>query len=164
MPNKSNNVRQVKRQHFLRDLLYHTSIVKLSIILVVLWIAFSAAIYITERGAEGTPITSFGWALYWGVAAFSTAGVASAPVNPLSGLIGAVWVIVGSILFFGAIVATVTSYIMRPINTPSSGVINTVEYNLERLDDLSDDELLMLKEAVNSLVEHRINSSDNERQ
>jgi voltage-gated potassium channel len=124
------------------------------ILLVALWMLFSAGIYFAEQGAEGSTITSFGRALYWGIAAFSTAGIADMPINGVSEVIGAIWIIVGSLLFFGAIVATVTAYFMRPMQRPSKQIIDTIEYNLEQLDDLSIEELELLKETTDSLIEH----------
>jgi voltage-gated potassium channel len=57
-------------------------------------------------------------------------------------------------LFFGAIVATITAYFMRPLQRPSRQIIDTIEYNLEQLDDLSMEELELLKETTDSLIEH----------
>jgi voltage-gated potassium channel len=115
---------------------------------------FSAGLYFAEQGAEGTTITSYGRALYWGIAAFSTAGIADMPVNGLSEIIGGVWIILGSMLFFGAIVATITAYFLRPLQRPSKQIVDTIEYNLEQLDDLSVEELEVLKNTTDSLIEH----------
>ena len=139
---------------FIRDVVAHTPILKMTILLVILWMIFAAGLYFGERGAEGTTITSYGRALYWGVAAFSTAGIADMPVNGISELIGAIWIVLGSMLFFGAIVATITAYFMRPLQRPSKQIIDTIEYNLEQLDDLSIEELELLKETTDSLIEH----------
>ena len=139
---------------FVRDVVLHTPVVKMTFLLVVLWMLFSAAIYFGEHGAEDTTITSYGKALYWGIAALSTAGIADMPVNGISEAIGAIWIILGSILFFGAIVATVTAYFMRPLQRPSKQIIDTIEYNLEQLDDLSIEELELLKETTDSLIVH----------
>jgi hypothetical protein len=38
--------------------------------------------------------------LYWGIAAFSTAGIADAPQSGVSQLVGGIWIVLGSILFF----------------------------------------------------------------
>jgi len=122
--------------------------------LIILWLLFSAGVYFGERGAEGTAITSYGRALYWGIAAFSTAGIADMPVNGISEAIGAIWIILGSIMFFGAIVATVTAYFMRPLHRPSKKIIDTIEYNLEQLDDLTIDELELLMETTDLLIKH----------
>lgn len=132
----------------------HTPILKMTLLLIILWLLFSAGVYLGERGAEGTTITSYGKALYWGIAAFSTAGIADMPVNGISELIGAIWIILGSILFFGAIVATVTAYFMRPMQRPSRQIVETIEYNLEQLNDLTVEELEVLKDTTDSLIEH----------
>jgi voltage-gated potassium channel len=115
---------------------------------------FSAGIYLSERGIEGTSIDSYGSALYWGVAAFSTAGIANAPISATARLVGGLWIVIGSVLFFGTIVATVTTYFMRPMQRPHKQIIDTVEYNLEQLDDLTVDELDLLKETVDTLIAH----------
>ena len=51
------------------------------VLLVVLWLGFTAAIYLAERDAGNSPIDSYPKALYWGVAAFSTAGIADTPAT-----------------------------------------------------------------------------------
>ena len=110
--------------------------------------------YLAEEGVEGTTIRTFGEALYWGVAAFSTAGIADTPVSGLAQLVGGIWIVIGSVLFFGAIVATVTAYFTRALQRPHRKIIDTIEYNLEQLNDLSIEELDLLKETVDSLIEH----------
>jgi voltage-gated potassium channel len=65
-----------------------------------------------------------------------------------------VWIVVGSVLFFGTIVATVTAYFMRPLQRPAKPIIDTIEYHLERRDDLSVEELELLKETTDGLIEH----------
>ena len=139
---------------FIRDVLAHTPVLRMAFLLLVLWMLFSAGLYLAEDGAEGTTITTYGRALYWGIAAFSTAGIADMPVNGISEVIGGVWIIVGSMLFFGAIVATVTAYFMRPLQRPSKQIVETIEYNLEQLDDLTIEELELLKDTTDSLIEH----------
>jgi voltage-gated potassium channel len=153
MTRKSRGLKRRSRK-FWRDVFIHTPVIRLTVLLVVLWMLFSAGIYFGEQGAEGSSITSYGRALYWGIAAFSTAGIADMPVNGISELIGAIWIILGSLLFFGAIVATVTAYFMRPLQHPSKQIIDTIEYNLEQLDDLSIEELELLKETTDTLIGH----------
>jgi voltage-gated potassium channel len=143
-----------RSSRFVRDIIAHTPVLKMTFLLILLWMLFSAGIYFAESGAEGTTITSYGRALYWGVAAFSTAGIAEMPVTGLSELLGGIWIVLGSMLFFGAIVATITAYFMRPLQRPSKQIIDTIEYNLEQLDDLSLEELELLKETTDALIEH----------
>jgi voltage-gated potassium channel len=92
--------------------------------------------------------------LYWGVAAFSTAGIADTPISGTAQLVGGLWIVLGSVLFFGTIVATVTSYFMRPMQRPHKKIIETIEYNLEQLDALTLDELDLLKETVDTPIVH----------
>jgi len=141
-------------KRFIIDVSVHTPFVKMVVLLVVLWLLFSAGIYLAERDLEGTSIHSYGEALYWGVAAFSTAGIADTPISGMARLIGGLWIVIGSVLFFGTIVATVTTYFMRPMQRPHKKIIDTIEYNLEQLDDLTIDELDLLKETVDTLIVH----------
>lgn len=139
---------------FVEDVLSRTPFLKLLLLLIVLWFAFSAALFLSERGAPGTSITTYGHALYWGIAACSTAGIADMPVTGSARVIGGLWIVLGSILFFGTIVATITAYFMRPLQRPVRQIVETIEYNLEQLDTLSVDELEVLKETTDALIVH----------
>ncbi len=141
-------------RRFATDVATHTPFIRLVLLLVLLWVGFAVALYQLEQGEPGTTIDSFGKALYWGLAAFSTAGIASAPVSGAAQLVGGIWIVLGSVLFFGAIVATVTAYFMRPMQLPHKKIIDTIEYNLEQLEELSIDELDLLKETVDMLIVH----------
>lgn len=124
------------------------------LLLFILWLVFSTGVYLAERSVDGASVSSYGEALYWGVAAFSTAGIADTPVSSTAQFIGGLWIIIGSVLFFGTIVATVTTYFMRPMQRPHKKIIDTIEYNLEQLNDLSLDELDLLKDTVDTLIVH----------
>jgi voltage-gated potassium channel len=139
---------------FAKDIIAHTPILKMIFLLIVLWLLFSAGLYFAERGMEGAVITSYGHALYWGIAAFSTAGIAESPLSGVSKIIGGIWIVLGSVLFFGTIIATITAYFMRPLKRPVRQIIETIEYNLEQLDDLSVEELDLLKDTTDALILH----------
>ncbi|MDX2314941.1 MAG: two pore domain potassium channel family protein [Gammaproteobacteria bacterium] len=146
--------RHARFKRFMEDISVHTPFTKMVLLLTVLWLIFSAGVYVAERSIEGTSINSYGEALYWGVAAFSTAGIANAPISSTAQLVGGIWIVLGSVLFFGTIVATVTSYFMRPMQRPHKKIIDTIEYNLEQLNDLTLDELDLLRETVDMLIDH----------
>lgn len=149
------NTKQYTRfNRFIRDVYTHTPFTKMVLLLVVLWLLFSAGIYLAERGIEGASVNSYGEALYWGVAVFSTAGIADMPTSSAAQLIGGLWIVLGSMLFFGTIVATVTTYFTRPMQRPHKRIIDTIEYNLEQLNELTLDELDLLKETVDTLINH----------
>jgi voltage-gated potassium channel len=139
-------------KRFISDIADYTPLTKMVILLVLLWLVFSTGIYFAEHGVENSHISSFGEALYWGVAAFSTAGIADTPVSGTAQLIGGLWIVIGSVVFFGAIVATITSYFMRPMQRPHKKIIETIEYNLEQLEDLTVEELDLLKGTVDTLI------------
>lgn len=141
-------------KRFIKDISVHTPFVKMVLLLIVLWLLFSAGMYLAEQDVKGASINSYGEALYWGIAAFSTAGIADTPVSSTARIVGGLWIVLGSVLFFGAIVATVTTYFMRPMQGPHKKIIDTIEYNLEQLNDLSVDELDLLKETVDTLIAH----------
>ena len=143
-----------RSQTFIRDVVLHTPILNMTFLLVTLWLIFSAGVYFGESGAENTGISSYGKTLYWGVVAFSAVGIADMPVNGISKFLGTIWIIPGSILFFGTIVATISAYFMRPLQRPSKQIIDTIEYNLAQLDDLSIEELERLKDTTDSLIKH----------
>jgi len=143
-----------KARKFIQDISTHTPFVLMVGILFTLWLLFSSAIYYFEAGTDGTSIHSLGDSLYWGVAAFSTAGIADTPTTGIAKLLGGIWIVIGSILFFGTIVATITTYFMRPMQRPHRKIIDTIEYNLEQLSDLDLDELDLLRETVDTLIEH----------
>lgn len=146
--------RNTRLKRFIKDISIHTPFTNMIILLVALWLAFSTGLYFAERGVEGASITSYVDAMYWGIAAFSTAGIADAPRSDFAKLIGGIWIVVGSVIFFGTIVATITTYFMRPMQRPSKRIIDTIEYNLEQLNDLTIDELDLLKETVDTLIIH----------
>ena len=139
---------------FVKDIWVHTPFARMVLLLIALWLASATAMYLAERDVPGSSITGFGNALYWGIAAFSTAGIADTPRSGLALAIGGTWIVIGSMLFFGAIVATITTYFLRPMQRPGRRIIDTIEYNLEQLDELTIDELDLLKETVDTLIEH----------
>lgn len=139
---------------FARDVFTHTPFLKMVVLLLILWLLFSAGLYTAECQQQGGAVASYSEALYWGVAAFSTAGIANTPVTGWGRLVGGVWIVIGSVIFFGTIVATVTTYFMRPFQRPYQRIIETIEYNLEQLTDLTPEELDLLKNTVDSLIDH----------
>lgn len=141
-------------KRFVNDVYIHTPVTRMVLLLVILWLVFSLGIYLAERNIAGASIATYAEALYWGVAAFSTAGIADTPNSGLAQLIGGIWIVTGSMLFFGTIVATITSYFMRPMQRPHKKIIDTIEYNLEQLNDLDIEELDLLKETVDTLIVH----------
>jgi voltage-gated potassium channel len=146
--------RHFRMRRFAADLRRYTPITSMVALLVLLWLVFATAVYLAERGSPGAVLHSYGDALYWAVAAFSTAGIADTPSSGLAKLFGGIWIVIGSLLFFGTIVAAVTGYFLRPLQRPHKRIIETIEYNLEQLEELELEELDLLKDTVDSLINH----------
>ncbi len=141
-------------KRFVKDILTHTPFIKMVFLLIILWFGFSTGLYFAEKDIEGANITTYGDALYWGIAAFSTAGIADTPQSSIAQFVGGIWIVIGSIIFFGTIVATITTYFMRPMQRQGKKIIDTIEYNLEQLNELTIDELDLLKETIDTLIIH----------
>ena len=141
---------------FLKDLIIHTPFLQMFLLLVIVWFSLSAGIYFAEHNAEGTSILTYGDALYTALAGFSTSGIAAMPVTPWGKVLCAFMMVIGSAIFFGAIVAAITVYFMRPLQRPKKQLISTIEYNLEQLGSLSVEELELLKETADNLISVQI--------
>lgn len=131
-----------------------TVLLKIIALFLILWVLAAVALFWSEREVAQSSITTFGDAVYWTVAAFSTAGIADRPESGFGMLVGGIWIVIGSIIFFGTIVAAVTSYFMRPLQRPANQIVETIEFNLERMDALTVEEIELLKQTTNALLGH----------
>lgn len=141
---------------FLRVIVTQTPFLPMVTLLTVLWLLFSTVFYYVEHGASGTGINYYTDALWWGIVAMTTMGTAHMPVSGAGQIVGGIWAVLGCVIFYGAIIASVTVYFMRRREGTVKQIVSTVEYNLERLDDLSLEELELLKETTDSLIDLQI--------
>lgn len=140
---------------FLRVIVTQTPFVPMISLLTVLWLLFSAGIYFTEHDVN-EHVTSYGQALWWGLAAIETMGTPYKPITLAGQIVGGIWAILGVMLFWGTIIASVTTYFARRREGTVKQIISTVEYNLERLEDLSLEELETLRETTDVLINAQI--------
>lgn len=140
----------------LRVILTETPFVPMISLVVVLWLLFSTGLYFAEHQADGSEIKHYSEALWWGVVAMTSMGTAPMPVTGVGQLVGAIWAVLGCILFYGTIIASVTVYFWRRRETPRTQVTATVQYNLGMLEELSIEELEALKETTVFLIDSRI--------
>ena len=137
----------------LKVIVTQTPFVPMISVIAILWLLFSTGFYFAEHGASGSGIEHYSDALWWGIVAMTTMGTAPIPVTGAAQIVGGIWAILGCIIFYGMIIASVTSYFMRPRQRPTKQIIATVQYNLEQLEDLSPEELEVLKETTNGLID-----------
>jgi len=100
------------------------------VILLLTWLISASAPGLAARGAPATAVHSPGDAPYRRTA-MSTAGIADTPVAVTDTLIGRRWVLIGSALLIGTLIATVTSCFMRPLQRPAHQTVATIGCNLE---------------------------------
>ena len=148
----------------IRDLVFDTPFFVMVPIIVVLLLLFSAGIYFAEVGAPGTNVTTYGEALWDGVVLMTTAGTMSEPVTPAGHALGAIWTILGCMLFYGTIIASASAYFLLPISSyfllPRRGsqakLVGTIQYNLGRLEELSLKDLEALKNEMTNIIDAAI--------
>ncbi|MAG15048.1 MAG: hypothetical protein QF906_02820 [Dehalococcoidales bacterium] len=141
---------------FLRQITNETPLIPLSLTLIGLWLLSSWGVYLVERGAN-EQINSYGYALWWTFTAMQTQGANSpGPVTTPGMIIGSIWSIFSTIAFFGVIIATIYAYFMLPRRRPSREIIGALQYNLEQLDNLSIDELEVLRDTTVQITSTRI--------
>lgn len=141
---------------FLKDILSETPFVPLLLVLVVLWLIFSLGVYLVE-GPVNEQFHSYWFTLWWTFTAMQTQGANSpGPVHPLGMIIGGIWSIIGTIIFFGVIIATIYSYYMIPRRRRTKAIVEALQYNLEELEDLSVDELTALRDTMINIVNAQI--------
>ena len=141
---------------FLREMASRTPLVKVMVALLVLWLLVSWGIYEAEKGVE-PQIDSYGHALWWSFAAMQTQGANSpGPVTAVGITIGAIWSIVSTIGFFGVIIGTLYAYYMIPRYRPYRRIIGALEYNLEKMQELSAEELEVLRDTLARVIDSRM--------
>ena len=146
---------------FLLDIVHDTPLLPLLTVLTVLWLIFSLVIYLVE-GPVNEQFHSYWYTLWWTFTAMQTQGANSpGPVHPLGMIIGGIWSIIGTVIFFGVIIAPIYSYYMSPKRRHTKAIVEALQYNLEELEELSVDELTALKDTVTNIVNTRISNIEN---
>ncbi|TET67551.1 MAG: two pore domain potassium channel family protein [Dehalococcoidia bacterium] len=141
---------------FLRQIATETPLIPLSLALVGLWLLSSWGVYLAERGAN-EQINSYGYALWWTFTAMQTQGANSpGPITAPGMIIGSIWSIFSTVAFFGVIIATLYAYFMLPKRRPSREIVSALQYNLEELENLSVDELEVLRDTTVRIVNAQI--------
>ncbi|MFH1652157.1 MAG: ion transporter [Chloroflexota bacterium] len=141
---------------FLLDIIHETPLLPLLFVLTMLWLLFSLAIYLAE-GPVNEQFHSYWYTLWWSFTAMQTQGANSpGPVHPLGMIVGGIWSVIGTIIFFGVIIATVYSYYMIPKRRRSKVIVDALQYNLNEIEYLSIEELTALRDTVTNMVNARI--------
>lgn len=148
---------------FLSVIVTQTPFLPMIMVATILWLLFSTGFYFAEHGASGSGINYFGDSLWWGIVAMTSMGTAPMPVTGGGQILGGIWAVLGCIIFYGTIIASVTVYFARRSERPVKQIVSTIQYNLEQLEDLSMEELEVLKETTDLLIDTQIGRLKEER-
>lgn len=140
---------------FLKFIATSTPFLPMISLWIVLWLLFSVGFYFAEHNANAEHVYSYGQALWWGLAAAQTMG-SYKPITTAGEIVGGIWAVLGVILFWGTIIASVTAYFIRRREGTVKQIVATLEYNLEHLDELSVEELKILKDTADGLIDAKI--------
>lgn len=108
-------------------------------------------IYFLERDTNSN-VEGFVDALWWAIFTMQTHGNSWRPDTFWGSVVAGAWSVVGTIIFYGAIIASVTVFFMRRRERTEVELITTIKRNLDDLDKLSLEELELLRESTNNLV------------
>ncbi|MFC1974363.1 hypothetical protein ACFLVI_04085 [Chloroflexota bacterium] len=148
----------------IRNLILQTPFLFMVPIIIILWLAFAGGLYWAEMGASGSNVKSYGEALWDGVVLMTTAGTMTEPVTTAGHVISAIWTVLGCIIFYGTIIASASAYFLLPLSSyfllprrgKQSKAIGTIQYNLGRIEELSDDEIESLKAETLQVIERSL--------
>ena len=144
---------------FIKFIATNTPFLPMISLVTILWLLFSTGFYFAEHGASGSGINNYSEALWWGVVAMTTMGTAPMPVSGAGQIVGGIWAILGCIIFYGTIIASVTAYFAKRREGAVKQIVATLQYNLERLDELSVEELKILKDTADGLIDAQIDKN-----
>jgi voltage-gated potassium channel len=136
------------------DLATQTPILGLIAMLAVLVVLVPVPVFLFERGAEGAHVTSYWVALWWAVSAFTTVGHSNIDVVTVGGrVVGSLYTIASVSLFFGSVIAAFSSYFILTWRRPKRQLVDTINYYLQRVDELTVEELEDLDDMTHGLLQ-----------
>ena len=131
------------------DIFTQTAILPVIAFLALLVILVPIPLFLIERSADDADMTSYWIGLWWAVSAFTTVGHSEVGLVTAPGrVIGSIFTILSVALFFGSVIAAFSSYFLLTWRRPKQQVIDTITYYLQRVDQLSSEELQELEELT----------------
>ena len=101
-------------------------------------------------------MNSYGESLWWALASVETMGTPYQPATTGGHIIGGIWAVLGVMVFWGTIIASVTVYFTNRRNSHSSRIIETIHYDLDELEKLTFDELEAVKINTARIIDNQI--------
>ncbi len=136
-----------------RDVFTQTLVLPVIAFLALLVIVVPVPIFLIERTSDEADVTSYWIGLWWAVAAFTTVGHSDVDLVTAPGRVfGSIFTIVSVALFFGSVIAAFSSYFLLTWRKPKRQVIDTITYYLQRIEQLSVDEIDELEEITSGVL------------
>ena len=138
---------------FFVDLGTQTPVLGMIAALAILVILVPIPVFLLERGAEDAQLTSYWVGLWWATSAFTTVGHSNVDVVTVGGrIVGSLYTMVSVGLFFGSVLAAFSSYFLLTWRRPKRQLVDTINYYLQRIDELSVEGLEDLDEMTRGLL------------
>ena len=138
---------------FFGDLATQTPVVGMIAVLAFLVVLAPIPVFLFERGATDAQMTSYWVGLWWAISAFTSVGHSSVEVVTVGGrIVGSIFTIVSVGLFFGSVIAAFSSYFLLTWRRPKRQLVDTITYYLQRVDELSVEELEDLEDMTRGLL------------
>ena len=135
------------------DIFTQTAILPVIGLLTLLVILVPVPLFLIERTADDAQITSYWTGLWWAVSAFSTVGHSDVEVLSVGGrIVGSIYTVASVGLFFGSVIAAFSSYFLLTWRRPKRQLVDTINYYLQRIEDLTVEELEDLDEMTRGLL------------
>jgi voltage-gated potassium channel len=138
---------------FFADLLTQTPVLPIMAILALLVALAPIPIFFLEQAADDSQVTSYWVGLWWAVSAFSTVGHSNVELLTVGGrIVGSIYTVISVGLFFGSVIAAFSSYFLLTWRRPKRQLVDTVNYYLQRIDELSVEEIEDLEDITQGLL------------
>ncbi len=139
--------------NFFADIATQTPILPMIAILGLLVVLVPIPVFFFEKAAADSQVTSYWVGLWWAVSAFSTVGHSEIVLLTSGGrIVGSIYTVVSVGLFFGSVIAAFSSYFVLTWRRPKRMLVDTVTYYLQRIDQLTAEELEDLEEITEGLL------------
>ncbi len=135
------------------DIATQTPIVPMIATLMALVAIAPLPVFFFEQGAADTQVTSYWVGLWWAVSAFTTVGHSNVELLTTGGrIVGSIFTVISVGLFFGSVIAAFSSYFVLTWRRPKRMLVDTVTYYLQRIDELTVEELDDLDDITDGLL------------
>jgi voltage-gated potassium channel len=138
---------------FFADLLTQTPVLPIVGVLGLLVVLAPLPIYLFEQAATDPQMTSYWVGLWWAVSAMTTVGHSNVELLTVGGrIVGSIYTVLSVGLFFGSVIAAFSSYFLLTWRRPKRQLVDTVNYYLQRIDELTVEELEDLDDITQGLL------------